>query len=860
MSTAILSGSQMSAFRSLQNLDQQIALSRIRLATPPKLSSPSDNFAIWRISSETRSRAAALAVLRGDLDRSQALTGMAAAALTRTQTSLQAIRSLLLRARDDSSTLDAVQRQLGLRVMELRGAAQSAALFGLNLLVGAAHRLSFPASSGLGAEPYAIEFDKRQTLLLGNGGTAGILERPFDLSALFGPWTNRTDGLSGPAVVTPGADAVLVSTGGLAGANTNAVVGLAAEAAKGASLRLGQINPAAFGSGDRLRLQVTVDGVTRSVTVALPAVADQALLRSSLQGELDTQFGTNKVRVSAAADGALVLNTVTVGQNAAIAVSSAILLDGDETTTSTGGLTAQADYSATTTRIGGSWRPYDALGGFDPLSLDRTDRLHLQIDAKVQTAEGSLTIDVALANVTDAASLAAAINASLAAQPVYGAYAGATVVGGEVAIYLKQSGEIRVSAIFGIDGDTFRADALLQTGSARGTAAVDSRNAAVSTGSDFAGPVTLADGMSLQFDLVRNGVVTPVLVTRADVDAALASDADYQPGSGIIADVGAFARVVSHALENAGINDVAVAAVGRRLRLTGTGIAATGDSLALDNVRSTGLPAISPTLVTGSDFSSPLILTGTQTLSFDLSVDGGTAIRVTLDRDTVERALGNDALHVAGRILDADALARVVQQALTDAGISGVDVGAIANRLEFTRQPAGAGSLQISNTAFDPGDTVPSNVTLLSLDMTSPAFAAADRSRLVQQLDSLLATIDTMIGDVSSAQDYTDFVSAQLTIHSTFTSDLEGIYRQTYGDLINVDMSDEEARLKALEYRRDLLQHSISLVNQSQKNVLILFEGMASVEGKASEGAGLAARTDYVAPAPWQSFDGSAKS
>lgn len=196
---------------------------------------------------------------------------------------------------------------------------------------------------------------------------------------------------------------------------------------------------------------------------------------------------------------------------------------------------------------------------------------------------------------------------------------------------------------------------------------------------------------------------------------------------------------------------------------------------------------------------------------------------MTLDRVTIDSVLGSDPGHVAGTIGDAEAFARVVQQALTDAGILDVDVGALGNRLQFTQRTPGAGALLISGVAFH---SDPVSVTLLTLDLSSPAFAAADRSHLLAQLDSILASLDAMAGGVAAAQDYAAFVGSQLAIHADFTATLEAIYRATGGALVSLDMDDETARLKALELRHSLLQQSIAMVNQSRQNVLLLFEGL----------------------------------
>ncbi len=239
----------------------------------------------------------------------------------------------------------------------------------------------------------------------------------------------------------------------------------------------------------------------------------------------------------------------------------------------------------------------------------------------------------------------------------------------------------------------------------------------------------------------------------------------------------------------AGIGDVSVAASGRRLQFTATGPSADGDTLELRNVQSPIVAATQATLTTGSDLAGPLVLDESQSISFELSVDGRPGTLVTLDRGTIEAALGTDAGFSAGRIEDADQLARVVRQALAEAGVAGVDVAASANRLRFTKAVAGSGSLALAGVTLRSGSALPAGTTLMTLDRTVEALAALDDGRFLQHVDAIASNIAVLVARVIEAEDYVGHVGSQLRIQSSFSARLEGIYRDAFRTMAEVDMS-----------------------------------------------------------------------
>ena len=112
MMITALSGSELSAFRSSRSIEQQITLSKTRLATGLRVTGPSPDPTLWRISTEFRTQASALSVLRSGIDKAHVLTARGSYGLSNTREALQAIQLLLARARRGQTDLSTTQRQL----------------------------------------------------------------------------------------------------------------------------------------------------------------------------------------------------------------------------------------------------------------------------------------------------------------------------------------------------------------------------------------------------------------------------------------------------------------------------------------------------------------------------------------------------------------------------------------------------------------------------------------------------------------------------------------------------------------------------------------------------------------------------
>lgn len=957
--------SQLLALRRMNAVDQQLRILEKRLDTGNKVRDMRDSTSAVAASRSSRLRYASLSTVQSSLGVGIATVSTAASAVTTASGFLGNIRDLLEAAKDGSADLASIQTQLSDQRMKLRSTVSGAMFQSVNLLASNSSNSSFlGAPKDPAGSAYSINVDRTRTRLLDTVGSTGILQKTFILTSSV-PGNSAvapsTLGLSGTATSTAGLPSSTPATSGLSGAYTtvegvagytpstnglsggSATISGAAATAAPATARVGTYNSSGNASGDTVNLSVTLNSVTKTVKVYQRTITDGATLQAELQRAVDAEFGANQLTAQVGNDNIISLTTIATGSGQSVSVANVSVVDGNDITTTTLGLVAQTNYTSTESTIDGRARVRARLGAADLTGLDKTDRLRLKIDGTVNDVNRTSTIDVELSSVTGTTSLASAIDAVLKNTTINGtSYFGAAVVDGAVVVYLKLGNDshdqIRVSSITALNGNVQLSGNLgFTTGSGAGVNGVSGVSASVTTGSDFAGPVTLQDGAALSFDLIQNGASRSVAINKATVEAALAGQSNYTAGSGTIANVEQYVRVAQQALAEQAISGVTVSASSARLTFTKSGAPANGDSIDVLNVSARSGNSTSTSLTTGSDFNGPLTIASNASLDFTLTVDG-TAKTISVTKADVQEALTGRAGYTndSGTIANTTEFALVVQKAMSRQGLTGITVAASNNRLVFTKTVAGAGTLAISGVAgsstataatlrtgsdftgpvtIDQGATIsfdltvdggsatrvtiqqstveaalasttgrtggsgtisnvaefalvvwqalseanvgginvsvdnqriklaktitgagqiaigavssaaasvvgPSSITIDSLNVNSPSFASLSSSQRRQLLDDYIANIEVISKGVSATASYLAFVGKQMEIQSSHTSRLQAIELSRVSKMVNADLDADGARRAALEIRLAMVRKSFDIVNQSRKHVL----------------------------------------
>lgn len=95
----------------------------------------------------------------------------------------------------------------------------------------------------------------------------------------------------------------------------------------------------------------------------------------------------------------------------------------------------------------------------------------------------------------------------------------------------------------------------------------------------------------------------------------------------------------------------------------------------------------------------------------------------------------------------------------------------------------------------------------------------------VASTQSVLATLDLAISNVTSALAEMGAQSKQIEKHVTFVTKLQDVLETGIGNLVDADIAKESARLQALQVKQQLGAQALSIANSQPQVILKLFQG-----------------------------------
>jgi flagellin len=235
-----------------------------------------------------------------------------------------------------------------------------------------------------------------------------------------------------------------------------------------------------------------------------------------------------------------------------------------------------------------------------------------------------------------------------------------------------------------------------------------------------------------------------------------------------------------------------------------------------------------------------------ETISFSISQNSAAARTVKINEQTLVDA------GLTGTQIKSDAdLKAVFRQALSDAGVSGIDVSiattavvgppAVAvgdvsfTSLEpFTVGPASttldatglAGAIDVSALGLGvSGTNLPVNAaasggfstTVLDIDIAAAGITS-------DQIQAYIKLVDEALSQVTTAGSSLGAVQNRIEMQSTFVSKLMDTIDKGVGILVDADMTEESTRLKALQTQQQLGVQALSIANSSSQAILQLFQ------------------------------------
>ena len=107
-----------------------------------------------------------------------------------------------------------------------------------------------------------------------------------------------------------------------------------------------------------------------------------------------------------------------------------------------------------------------------------------------------------------------------------------------------------------------------------------------------------------------------------------------------------------------------------------------------------------------------------------------------------------------------------------------------------------------------------------TLDISALTNSDAD----LQDLEQMITTVDTAIGDMTTAAANLGAVKQRVTLQQDFVKTLMDAITRGIGTLVDADMNEESTRLQALQVQQQLGVQSLSIANQNSQNILALFQ------------------------------------
>lgn len=246
----------------------------------------------------------------------------------------------------------------------------------------------------------------------------------------------------------------------------------------------------------------------------------------------------------------------------------------------------------------------------------------------------------------------------------------------------------------------------------------------------------------------------------------------------------------------------------------------TGDSGILDQditLTSYNTTAAAMTLgAAGTNF------TAGNSVTFNVSLSGGTNRQVTIDNALVTATLG-----VAQLNSNSDAKL-VLEAAFNKAGISGITVDTTTTPGSMVIQSDEA--IQISSVTSN-GTAVAANLGLANANITTPTAAGFTKS--VDDIDisasnstevtNYLKVVDEALTKVTTAATKLGAIQTRIDTQKELVSSLTDTINTGVSLLVDADMEEESTRLKALQTQQQLGVQALSIANSGSQNILSLF-------------------------------------
>ncbi|NDW07067.1 flagellin N-terminal helical domain-containing protein [Jiella pacifica] len=212
-------------------------------------------------------------------------------------------------------------------------------------------------------------------------------------------------------------------------------------------------------------------------------------------------------------------------------------------------------------------------------------------------------------------------------------------------------------------------------------------------------------------------------------------------------------------------------------------------------------------------------------ISFSVSQNGNAARTVEITQTTLAAAGLSDTT-----IRSSADLKLVYEQALSDAGITGIDVSiGAAGELSFkslesfsvtNAATAGTSAIAITDMGLVATDTTAAPGGAFSVSVDAINITSVDSD----EIQAYIKVVDEALSNVTSAAASLGAVQNRIDLQQEFVSKLMDTIDQGVGTLVDADMTEESTRLKALQTQQQLGVQALSIANSSSQAIMQLFQ------------------------------------
>ncbi|NDW07069.1 flagellin N-terminal helical domain-containing protein [Jiella pacifica] len=215
-------------------------------------------------------------------------------------------------------------------------------------------------------------------------------------------------------------------------------------------------------------------------------------------------------------------------------------------------------------------------------------------------------------------------------------------------------------------------------------------------------------------------------------------------------------------------------------------------------------------------------------ISFTVSQNGDAARTVEITQATLASAGLSDTTIRSNADLKA-----VYEQALSDAGIDGIEVSIDAtDSLSFSSLESfkvtnaattGTSAITVASMGLVATDTTASATGTFSTSVEDIDLNTLTTGQESAQIQAYIKVVDEALSQVTTAAASIGAVQNRIDLQQEFVSKLMDTVSEGVGSLVDADMTEESTRLKALQTQQQLGVQALSIANNSSQSLLSLF-------------------------------------